>query len=332
MTDRVGGNAVAVAGVELAPGPAPASARQADDAQALPEETTGERPVAALPPVHLPVLDRLIEGWPRAISDRIAGAWGARPAVAISAARNERLSAFASQFPEPALLGVVRHSQSGETGLIGLDRASVFGLVDLALGGAGRVPPKAALLRPCTLLETSLIRSALVHVLETFVACLQPAGGLPLVFDRWLADRDEVMRTREGGRALMLPLDLTLGGEATRIALALPMALIEPIRPALAATWPGAALGLDLVWREHIARELGRSRVPLTAVLHEAVMPVSRIKALVAGETLMFEAGADPVVEIRAGAVRVAEGRLGRSNGCVAVKFETIAATVEAVA
>lgn len=332
MTDHLGGNAVAVAGVEPGPDPvAPTSAGLAAAPSAMPEEASGHS-VQVLPPVHLPVLDRLIEGWPRAMSDRIAGAWGARPALTISAARSERLSAFANQFPEPALLGVLRHSQSGETGLIGLDRASVFGLVDLALGGAGRLPPKSALGRPCTLLETSLIRSALVHVLETFMACLQPAGGLPLVFDRWLGERDDVTRPREGDGALILPLELTLGGAATQMALALPMALIGPIRPALAATWPGAALGQDLVWRDHIARELGRSRVPLTAILHETMMPLSRIKALVEGDTLMFEAGADPLVEVRAGAVRVAEGRLGRSNGCVAVKFETIAATVEAVA
>ena len=317
MAEGIGGNAVAVSGLDP------------DAAASAPHDAPHNADVQALP-LHLPVLDRLTDGWARAIMDRLGAAWGVRPDLSKTATRRERLSSFASRFAEPALIGVLRHAQSGETGLVALDRAAVFGLVDLALGGAGKAPTEAALARPCTLLETSLIRSALAHVLETFVACLQPAGGLPLVFDRWLTDRDEVVRPREGDGALVLPLTFAFGGIDAQIALALPLALVEPIRPALAAAWPGEALGQDLVWREHIARELGRSRVPLTAVLHEAMMPISRIKSLVEGDTLMFDAVADPVIDIRAGVVRIAAGKLGRSNGHAAVRFETSAATVVA--
>lgn len=281
---------------------------------------------SAASPVSLPVFDRLVASWTEHFSQKLDDVWRLRLTMALEPVRAVRLSGAAAEL-EPALIGLARLDGQGLPALIAFSRPAVYGLTDLALGGPGRPPGEAALKRAVTPIEAHLVQTVASHALATLDACLRPAGGLSLTFSHWAQETDRLADVREGDSALVLPVKLPLPSGDGVMTLVLPLALLAPIRPALAATFPGAAFGADGAWRAHLARQIGVSSVRLSAVLGETLQPLSVVQGLKVGETLAFDLPEDPLVSLRAGAVTVATGRLGRSNGRVAVRFESSAQT-----
>lgn len=284
-------------------------------------------PSVAPTPVSLPVFDRLVTGWPDIFARKLAEAWSLRVTVTLMPVAAARLSSAITAL-EPALIGVVRCKSHPLPGALAFCRASVFGLTDRALGGPGRAPTDAALKRPVTPIEAHLVQSVAAHALNSLAAALAPAGELHLSFGHWAQPADRLSDVREGDMALVLTVQLDLPSGPGTMTLVLPLALLEPIRPALAATYPGEAFGTDAEWKQHLMREVSASTSRLCVVLGDVVQPLSRIQSLSVGDTLAFECEADPVVTLRAGAVDVASGRLGRANGRVAFRFESSAGTV----
>ena len=315
-----GGNAVAAAQYD-AEEPDVVAAKPVD--AALSGLVRPVRP-AALP---LPLFDRVVEGWPAAFPAALGKASGRRWRVTLGPSRTERLAEHVESLDETALLGVVNASTATDAAIVGVDRHTVFMLIEAVLGGAGKEPSEAALKRKLTLIELSLTQPAVMHALAALTGALAPAGALTFAFARWESDRAALDLPQEGGGALILPLTLTCRGRSAGMTVALPLSVLEPLIPALARAYPGEALGSDATWRRHLAREIGQSRAGLMAVLHETMMPLSAVRAFAVGETVTFDVETDPLIAVRSGGVTVATGRLGRANGHVAVRFETRAMT-----
>jgi flagellar motor switch protein FliM len=317
MQGAAAGNMVVAAGEE----PASAVADGAGPAMVA-ELLTRPAPPA---PLRLPLMSRLVDGWPDGLARRLAAGWSLQIAPRRLPLGMDRLSAFVAALDAHAL--VAKLDVNGVRGLIAFDRALVLWLIDRMLGGRGQAAAAAAMERPLTLIEKSLMQPVIRHTGEALVEALAPAGALTLGFAGWEEERAAPATATEGDAALVLALEIGLDGGPARVRLALPLAGLEPLRAKLAESYPGAALGQDPQWRRHMAASLGRSRTQLTAVLHEIDLPLARIRALAVGETLLFEVGGDPLIEVRAGEVRLGVGRLGRSNGRVAVRLETALAS-----
>lgn len=57
-------------------------------------------------------------------------------------------------------------------------------------------------------------------------------------------------------------------------------------------------------------------------MLDEQQLPLSQVLNLKVGETLMLNATADSLVELRAGSIPLTRGRMGRRNHHIAVRCE----------
>ncbi len=311
-----GGNAVMAAQVDvLAPDEAMPVAAAPDGIEGLIQPV---RPG----PLRLPLMERLVDRWPGVASERLAKAWG----ISLDLARGPMRATLASEFVDSldanAIVAQFDAPNGPNSGFLAIERPAVFMMVDAVLGGAGKPPPEAAMHRPLTLIELSLMQPVATHLMTALTGCLEPAGKLVLRFRAWGQGANGPVSAPAGG-VLVLPLTLGWRGREARLSLALSLAALEPMLPHLGGVYPGAALGGDGVWRSHLAREIGRARTRLTAVLAEAEMPLARVRALAVGETLMFDVPSDPVVSLRAGPLSLASGRLGRANGRVAVRLDT---------
>lgn len=276
---------------------------------------------------RLPLFERLVAGWPAAFSAALGAAWGVAVEVTLGPSRTERLADHVESLDDNVLLGVVNASTATDAVIVGVDRQTVFMLIEAVLGGAGKEPSEAALKRKLTLIELSLTQPAVMHALAALTGALAPAGMLTFAFARWESDRATLDLPQEGSGALILPLTLTCRGRSAGMTVTLPLSVLEPLIPALARAYPGEALGSDATWRRHLAREIGQARAGLVAVLHEMMMPLSAVRAFAVGETVTFDIETDPLIAVRSDGVTVATGRLGRANGHVAVRFETTATT-----
>jgi len=276
----------------------------------------------------LPVLDQLVKEWAPAFMARLEAIWGVRLDVSLQPLAPMRLTG-AVQSLEGMQGGLVRCGESRMPAFIALCRNAVFGLTDCALGGPGRAAPEAALTRAITPVEASISQGVVVHALESLTGVLAPAVPFPMAFSRWIQQDDESLKVRSGDMALVLTLALALPAGAGNLKLVLPMPVLEPIRPCLAGTYPGADFGTDPVWRSHLARAVQSSTTRFEVVLGETSQPLSLVRGLAVGDTLTFDLDADPVVSLAVDEVVVARGRLGQANGRVAFRFETPAGVVK---
>src|SRR5690606_31617949 len=104
--------------------------------------------------------------------------------------------------------------------------------------------------------------------------------------------------------------------------LLLPYATLEPIRKMLLQQFMGEKFGRDNIWEGHLATELWTTQVDVRAVLDEQQMPLGQALALQVGQTIMLNATPDSLVELRAGAISLTRGRMGRRNHHIAIRAE----------
>ena len=84
----------------------------------------------------------------------------------------------------------------------------------------------------------------------------------------------------------------------------------------------GEKFGRDNIWESHLATELWTTNTEVRAVLDEQQISLRRVLDLKVGDTLMLNAGPDSLIELRAGAIPLTRGRMGRRNAHIAVRVE----------
>jgi flagellar motor switch protein FliM len=84
----------------------------------------------------------------------------------------------------------------------------------------------------------------------------------------------------------------------------------------------GEKFGRDNIWEGHLATELWTTQLDVIAVLDEQEVDLRRVLDLKVGDTLVLNATADSPVELRAGAIKLTQGYMGRRNHNIAVRVD----------
>ena len=127
---------------------------------------------------------------------------------------------------------------------------------------------------------------------------------------------------RPANAAILIKLRIDMEDRGGRIELLLPYATLEPIRKMLLQQFMGEKFGRDNIWEGHLATEIWTTETEVRAVLDEQVMPLSSVLNLKVGDTMMLNATPDSEVSIRAGAIPLTTGRMGRKGQHIAVRIE----------
>jgi flagellar motor switch protein FliM len=126
--------------------------------------------------------------------------------------------------------------------------------------------------------------------------------------------------SRPANAAILIELSIEMEERGGKIEILLPYATIEPIREQLLQMFMGEKFGRDPIWEGHLATEIYAAEVEIDAVLHEQQLPLSRMLALKAGDTVMFErAPTDPIL-LRCGGVELTEAIMGHIGSHVSVR------------
>ena len=119
---------------------------------------------------------------------------------------------------------------------------------------------------------------------------------------------------RPANAAILVKLRIDMEDRGGRIELLLPYATLEPIRKMLLQQFMGEKFGRDNIWESHLATELWTTQMEVRAVLDEQQLGLRKVLDLKVGDTLMLNATPDSLVELRAGAIPLTRGRMGRRN------------------
>ena len=273
---------------------------------------------------RLPMLEIIFERMVRHLSTSLRNFFNDNVEVTLDAIRSVRFGDYVNSIPLPAMIAVFKAEEWDNFGLVTVESTLTYAVLDTMLGGRRGGPQVRHYGRPFTTIEMNLLKRIVGVVLTDAETAFRPLSAVTFKVDRIETNPRFAMISRPANAAIRVDLRLDMEGRGGALQVLMPYATIEPVRDLLLESFMGEKIGRDPIWENHLATEIYQAKVPVEAVLHQEMMPLSRIMSLDIGDTLIFDAKPDRFVTLRCGDFGVTEGRVGRVDDKIAV--QTVAA------
>lgn len=269
---------------------------------------------------RLPMLEIIFERMVRHLSTSLRNFFTDNIEVTLDNIRSVRFGDYVNSIPLPAMLAVFKAEEWDNFGLVTVESALTYSVLDTMLGGKRGQSAARVDGRPFTTIEMNLLRRMIEVVLADAEAAFKPLSPVTFNVDRIESNPRFATISRPANAAIRVDLRFDMEGRGGSLQILLPYATIEPIRDLLLESFMGEKLGRDPIWESHLATEMWQADVPVEAVLHQTRMPLKRVMALGIGETLIFDAKPNAMVTLRCGDFCVTEGRVGRVDDKIAIQ------------
>ncbi|MCA0355692.1 MAG: flagellar motor switch protein FliM [Proteobacteria bacterium] len=271
---------------------------------------------------RLPMLEIVFDRLVRLMTTSLRNFTSDNVEVSLDNISSIRFGDYLNSIPLPAILAVFRAEELDNYGLLTVDSNLIYSIVDVLLGGRRGTAAMRIEGRPYTTIERVLVQRMIEVVLHDLKSAFELLHPVSFSLDRLETNPRFAAIARPANAAILVKLRIDMEDRGGRIELLLPYATLEPIRKMLLQQFMGEKFGRDNIWEGHLATELWTTQMEVRAVLDEQQVPLSRVLNMQVGDTLMLNATPDSLVELRAGAIPLTRGRMGRRNHAIAVRAE----------
>jgi flagellar motor switch protein FliM len=271
---------------------------------------------------RLPMLEIVFDRLVRLMTTSLRNFTSDNVEVSLDNISSIRFGDYLNSIPLPAILAVFRAEELDNYGLMTVDSNLIYSIVDVLLGGRRGTAAMRIEGRPYTTIERTLVQRMVEVVLADCQAAFEPLTRIAFNLDRLETNPRFAAIARPANAGILVKLRIDMEDRGGRVELLLPYSTLEPIRGLLLQHFMGEKFGRDNIWESHLATELWGSQVEVRAVLDEQQINLGRVLELKVGDTLMFNATPDSAVQLRAGAIQLTHGRMGRRNQNIAVRVE----------
>lgn len=240
--------------------------------------------------------------------------------VALDSISSVRFGDYLNSIPLPAILSVIKAEEWENYGLLTVDSALIYSMIDVLLGGrrvGGTVRVEG---RPYTTIEMALARRMIEVILDDTHKAFEPLTEVNFKIERLETNPRFAAISRPANAAILIELRIEMDDRGGKIEILLPYATIEPIREQLLQMYMGEKFGRDPIWEGHLATEIYAADVEIDAILHEVDLPLSRVLSLKPGDTVMFERTPSDPVRLKCGDVELTQAVMGHIGSHVSVR------------
>ena len=271
---------------------------------------------------RLPMLEVVFDRLVRMMSTSLRNFTSDNVEVSLDNIASIRFGDYLNSIPLPAMLSVFKAEEWDNYGLITVDSALIYSIVDVLLGGRRGTAAMRIEGRPYTTIERSLVER-MVHVaLADLSAAFEPLSPVTFRFDRLETNPRFATISRPSNAAIVAKLRIDMEDRGGRMELLIPYATLEPVRELLLQMFMGEKFGRDSIWETHLAEELWLTDVDLEAVLDQQVMRLKDVFHWRVGSRLMLNASPDSKVNLKCGDVTMYFGHMGRKGDHIAVRID----------
>jgi flagellar motor switch protein FliM len=270
---------------------------------------------------RLPMLEIVFDRLVRLLTTSLRNFFSDNVEVSLSDITSVRFGDYINSIPLPTILAVFKAEEWDNFGLITVDSALAYSVIDVLLGGRRSTTTVRLDGRPYSTIETSLVRRMLDLVLADTEMAFKPLTTVNLAIDRLETNPRFASISRPANAAILIQLRIDMEGRGGSVEILLPYATIEPIRELLLQSFMGEKFGRDPIWEDHLATEIWQAHADIDAILHETKLPLRQMMALKVGDTLMFDVEPGSPVRLKCGDVLLTEGRMGRTGTHIAVRI-----------
>ncbi len=269
---------------------------------------------------RLPMLEIVFDRLVRLATTSLRNFTSDNVEVALDSISSVRFGDYLNSIPLPAILSVIKAEEWDNYGLLTVDSALIYSMIDVLLGGrrvGGAIRVEG---RPYTTIEMALARRMIEVILDDTHRAFEPVTEVNFKVERLETNPRFAAISRPANAAILIELRIEMDDRGGKIEILLPYATIEPIREQLLQMYMGEKFGRDPIWEGHLATEIFAADVELDAILHEIDLPLSRILNLSPGETVMFERAPSDPIKLRCGNVEITEAVMGHIGNHVSVR------------
>lgn len=276
---------------------------------------------AVVPNEKLPMLDVVFDRLVRTLSTSMRNFTSENIEISIRRVTSMRFSDFINEVSLPGFLSVVRAEQWDNFALFAVDGALSYAVIDTLLGGRRYRGTSNGAPRPFTPIETKLIEDMVRIVADDLSASFAPLTDVNFAIDRMETNPTFASIAQPSNICAVATIDMKMEDKGGTFQLLLPYSTIEPIREMLIQRFMGEKFGRDGIWEAHLAREIRRTSITVSAVLGERQMRLGDIMKFEVGQNLPLFVGEEEEIDLRAGNVKLASCTIGRYGDNVAVKI-----------
>ena len=151
------------------------------------------------------------------------------------------------------MLAVFKAEEWDNYGLLVVDSALIYSIVDVLLGGRRGTAAMRIEGRPYTTIERKLVERLVQVVLSDLSAAFEPLSPVTFRFDRLETNPRFAAIARPANAAVLAQLRIDMEDRGGRLELLLPYATLEPVRELLLQMFMGEKFGRDSIWETHLA-------------------------------------------------------------------------------
>ena len=270
---------------------------------------------------RLPMLEIVFDRLVRLLSTTLRNFTSDNVEVSLDGMSSLRFGDYLDSIPLPAMLAVFKADAWDNHGLLVVDSALIYSVVDVLLGGRRGTAAMRIEGRPYTTIERTLVERLVVVVLADLSAAFAPIANVTFRFERLETNPRFAAVSRLSNAAVLSRLRVDMEDRGGKIELLMPYATLEPVRDLLLQQFMGEKFGRDSIWENHLAEELRSTEVALDIVLDQQTMPLSDVLNLKVGDRMLLAAVPGAPVRLHCGEIALFEGELGRRDARIAVKI-----------
>ena len=271
---------------------------------------------------RLPMLEVVFDRLVRLMTTSLCNFTSDNVEVSLDSITSIRFGDYLNSIPLPAMLSVFKAEEWDNYGLMTVDSALIYSIVDVLLGGRRGTAAMRIEGRPYTTIERNLVERMVRVVLADMCAAFEPLSPVNFRFDRLEINPRFATIARAANAGIVTRFRIDMEDRGGRLELMLPYATIEPVRELLLQMFMGEKFGRDSIWEFHLASELWMTEVSIEAVLDQQSMTLSNALALKVGQQIMLNTSPNGEVKLVSGGVPMFVGKMGQKGGHIAVRID----------
>jgi flagellar motor switch protein FliM len=271
---------------------------------------------------RLPMLEIVFDRLVRLMTTSLRNFTSDNVEVSIDNITSIRFGDYLNSIPLPAMLSVFKADEWDNYGLLTVDSALIYSIVDVLLGGRRGTAAMRIEGRPYTTIERNLVERMVSVVLADLTAAFEPLSPVTFKFDRLETNPRFATIARPANAAVLARLRVDMEDRGGRLEMLFPYATLEPVRDLLLQMFMGEKFGRDSIWESHLAGELWNTSVAIKAELDSVEMSLRDVMNWQVGTRIELNATAESDVRLLCGEVPMFIGRMGRKGGNIAVRID----------
>lgn len=270
---------------------------------------------------RLPMLEVIFDRLVRISTSSMRNFTADNVEVKLQSITSIRFGDYLNTITEASLITIFLAEEWDNHGVIVIDHHLIYTMIDVLMGGRREHYKESDPNRHYTTIEMNLVERMLQVILADLSAAFDPLCPVTFRYERTETNPNFALIARPANAAVRAKFSFIIDQKEGGIEIVIPYATLEPIRELLLQNFMGEKFGRDSIWENHLAYQLYRTDLEISAILDELTLPLSTVLSWKKGSHLYLEATPDSPVKLVCGDHGLFLGQLGNKSGNVAVKI-----------